>query len=354
MFSGLPFGFLFIFTMIFGTIFSISSSHWLGIWAGLEINLIGFLPILVYQKSMSESESAVKYFIVQALGSSLLIFGSLMGCSISFSWENFVESSMSLTVMLVVSSGLLVKMGMFPFHYWLPSVMAGLPWISCMLLATWQKIAPLLLINSLFELNLMYYFVLTICFMASASSLMGGIGGMNQTQVRAILAYSSIGHLGWMMFALTQGVWAMKIYLMIYILISICIFSNLWYSNLNNMKNLSMLMKSNDHQKTSIMLLLLSLGGLPPLLGFVSKWVVIASVIDSKLWFFLMILVTGSVMSLFYYLSLYFSVFLGFSKKFIMNLFVKEKNLNFVLNVGVMMNLLGGLSLIIINSMWQI
>nr|YP_009742298.1 NADH dehydrogenase subunit 2 [Mammilla kurodai]QID90393.1 NADH dehydrogenase subunit 2 [Mammilla kurodai] len=353
MFSNLPFGFLFIFIMSFGTLFSISSSHWLGIWAGLEINLIGFLPILVYQKSMSESESAVKYFIVQALGSGLLIFGSLGSYNILFSWENVSESELSILGFFLISSGLIMKMGMFPFHYWLPSVMAGLPWISCMLLATWQKIAPILLINSLFELNLIYYFMFTVCFMAGMSSLIGGIGGMNQTQVRAILAYSSIGHLGWMMFALSQGTWAMKMYFCVYILISLCIFLNLWYMNLGSMKNLNMLMKLNSYNSNGLMLMLMSLGGLPPLLGFVSKWVVIVMSMNSVYWSFLLMLILGSVMSLFYYLSLYFCVFLGSSKKFYFNGIIINKS-NFLMSFGLLFNLIGGVLLIFTSMIMEI
>nr|YP_009925558.1 NADH dehydrogenase subunit 2 [Tanea lineata]QNH82279.1 NADH dehydrogenase subunit 2 [Tanea lineata] len=352
MFSSLPFGFLFMFTMVFGTLFSISSSHWLGIWAGLEINLIGFLPILVYQKSMSESESAVKYFIIQALGSSLLMFGSLSSYSISFSWENIGNMQFSLVSLLVISSGLIMKMGMFPFHYWLPSVMAGLPWISCMLLATWQKVAPILLINSLFELNLMHYFVLMLCFLAGSSSLVGGIGGMNQTQVRAILAYSSIGHLGWMMFAMSQSVWSMKMYFLIYILISLCVFMNLWYMNFGVMKNLNTLMKFNVYSN-GIMVMLMSLGGLPPLLGFISKWIVVVSSMSNTIWSFLLLLVLGSVMSLFYYLSLYFCIFLGSSKKLYLNNMYEQK-MNSLLAFGVLLNLMGGVLLIFLGMLMEI
>nr|YP_009743667.1 NADH dehydrogenase subunit 2 [Euspira pila]QIE11970.1 NADH dehydrogenase subunit 2 [Euspira pila] len=353
MFSNLPFGILFVFTMIFGTLFSISSSHWLGIWAGLEINLIGFLPILVYQKSMSESESAVKYFIAQALGSSLLIFGSLSSYSVSLSWENISEVDFSLLSLLIIVSGLTMKMGMFPFHYWLPSVMAGLPWVSCMMLATWQKIAPLLLINSLFESNLMYYFMVSVCLMAAGSSIVGGIGGMNQTQVRAILAYSSIGHLGWMMFALSQGVWAMKMYFLIYILISLCIFINLWYMNLNVMKNLNKLMSSSIYKSNAVMIMLMSLGGLPPLLGFISKWTVIVSSMNNLLWSFLFLLIMGSIMSLFYYLTLYFCIFLGSSKKLYLNMFVLS-DLNFFMSFSLLLNMVGGIILILSGLLMEI
>nr|YP_009943005.1 NADH dehydrogenase subunit 2 [Littorina brevicula]QOD40610.1 NADH dehydrogenase subunit 2 [Littorina brevicula]ULR86934.1 NADH dehydrogenase subunit 2 [Littorina brevicula]UOH96723.1 NADH dehydrogenase subunit 2 [Littorina brevicula] len=346
MFSSLPFGFMFIFVTLFGTIFSISSSHWLGVWVGLEINLIGFLPVLVYQKSTSESESAVKYFVVQALGSGLLIFGSLTNCSLSYTWEMMMDSS--IPGFIIILSGLIIKMGMFPFHFWLPSVMAGLPWVSCLLLATWQKIAPLFLISSFLEAGILYSFIILLSLMASGSSIIGGIGGMNQTQVRAILAYSSIGHLGWIVFASCQGVWAMKSYFSIYLVISVSVFMALWYLNLNNIKNLTDLMTPDPWKTFSIMVMLLSLGGLPPLLGFISKWVVVSSSMNSNFWIFLFFLILGSVLSLFYYLSLYFSIFLGSSKSMYMNMKTYPKMMLF-LTTALLLNLSGGLVLIFLN-----
>ena len=184
MFSRLPFTFLFLFVAVFGTLFSISSSHWLGVWAGLEVNLIGFLPILLYQKRASERESAVKYFIIQALGSGLLMFGSLFRSSISFTWEPSLP--LSLVGAFIIFSGLFVKIGLFPFHFWLPSVIAGLPWFSCLVLATWQKVAPLFLVNALIRISELYSILLLVCLLAGGSSLVGGFGGLNQTQIRAI------------------------------------------------------------------------------------------------------------------------------------------------------------------------
>nr|YP_010713523.1 NADH dehydrogenase subunit 2 [Lyncina vitellus]WDA98655.1 NADH dehydrogenase subunit 2 [Lyncina vitellus] len=348
MFSSLPFMYMFFSVMGVGTLFSISSLHWLGIWAGLEINLIGFLPILVYQKSMSESESAVKYFVVQALGSSLLIFGSLNLYSLSFTWETLVSSNIGPSVSLfILIMGLFVKLGLFPFHFWLPSVMAGLPWLSCLLLATWQKLAPLCLTMSLFQFEFSYALLLVFCVLSAGSSFVGGIGGVNQTQVRALLAYSSIGHLGWIMFGLIHSEWVMKSYFMIYVFISFCLFMSLWYSNSGTMKNLGSLKESGLDQM-SVMFMLLSLGGLPPLLGFISKWLVMVISINSHLWSFVFILILGSLMSLFYYLGLFFSLFLSNLKKS-NNIKLSLYNSNFVLMLLLLLNLFGGLLILMMN-----
>uniref|UniRef100_A0AB39CC40 NADH-ubiquinone oxidoreductase chain 2 n=1 Tax=Canarium sp. (in: gastropods) TaxID=2046231 RepID=A0AB39CC40_9CAEN len=343
MFSSLPFSYMFVFTMMVGTLFSVSSSHWLGIWAGLEINLIGFLPLLVYQKSMAESESAVKYFVVQALGSSLLMFGSLSSYSLSFSWDVSMLSSYYILTIFTLSCGLCTKMGLFPFHFWLPSVMAGLPWISCLLLATWQKFAPIFLMSSLLDANLSYWVILIISFMCAGSSLMGGVGGMNQTQIRALLAYSSIGHLGWIVFSVLYGDWTMKVYLGIYVFISICIFVSLWYMDLSSMKSL---VKFNQKKvlEMGIMVMLMSLGGLPPLLGFISKWLVVSASMTSALWGVLFFLILGSLFSLFYYLSLFFSMFLSETSKSLL-VFKKNIKLMLLINTIIMINISGGILL---------
>nr|YP_009175971.1 NADH dehydrogenase subunit 2 [Volutharpa perryi]ALI30670.1 NADH dehydrogenase subunit 2 [Volutharpa perryi] len=345
MFSSLPFEYMFLSVMGIGTLLSVSSIHWLSIWAGLEINLIGFLPMLVYQKSVSESQSAVKYFIIQALGSSFLIFGSLMVFNMSFTWDVFSKlCNPSILGFIMLISGLCIKLGLFPFHYWLPSVMAGLPWASCLLLATWQKFAPLFLVLCLLELSESYMMAFIFCVISVGSTLIGGLGGMNQTQVRALLAYSSISHLGWMMFALLHSEWTMKMYLVIYVLISISLFMSLWYSDSGSMKNMNNLKNSSTSQLT-IMLLLLSLGGLPPLLGFVSKWLVIVASTTGPWSVMIFALILGSLMSLFYYLSLFFSLFLSSLKKYGLNQLGTNNSFIVVINT---LNITGGLLILLV------
>nr|APH08690.1 NADH dehydrogenase subunit 2 [Profundiconus teramachii] len=345
MFSSLPFVYMFLCVMGAGTLLSVSSLHWLGIWAGLEINLIGFLPMLVYQKSVSESESAVKYFVIQALGSSLLIFGSLTIFSLSFSWDLFSSFGLHNLGFCVLVGGLCIKLGLFPFHYWLPSVMAGLPWVSCLLLATWQKLAPLFLLLCLFELSSSYSMISMLCLSSMGSAMIGGLGGMNQTQIRALLAYSSIGHLGWMTFSVMHGEWLLKSYLWIYVLISLSLFMALWLSDPGSMKNINNLKNSNTWQ-FSIMLLLLSLGGLPPLFGFISKWLVIMVGTSGSWLFVILLLIIGSLMSLFYYLSLFFSLFLYLSKKNGLKFESLVPSNNFALLI-VILNMIGGVGILL-------
>lgn len=343
MFSTLPFGYIFLLVIGTGTLLSLSSLHWLSIWAGLEINLIGFLPMLVYQKRTSERESAVKYFVIQALGSRLLIFGSLIIFNMSFTWDTYATERFLRTLgFLIVIRGLCVKLGLFPFHYWLPGVMAGLPWITCILLATWQKLAPLFLLLCLLDLNKSYLLLAIVCIIRAGSSLIGGIGGINQTQVRALLAYSSIGHLGWIIFALAHREWSIKFYLTVYILVSLCMFFSLWKRDLGNIKNIYNLSESKFIQ-VNVIVLLLSLGGLPPLLGFISKWLVVLVGRARPFFRVLFFIILGSLMRLFYYLRLFFSLVLVRIKKNEIQKFSFSRN--DMLGLIIVANLLGGIGI---------
>nr|YP_010281942.1 NADH dehydrogenase subunit 2 [Turbo cornutus]UKH51321.1 NADH dehydrogenase subunit 2 [Turbo cornutus] len=318
MFSVMPFGFLFIFVLVFGSIMSLSSLHWLGIWVGLEVNLMGFIPILVYRGITQETESGMKYFIVQALGSGMIMLGSLISFNISFSWElmGLVSSSIGLMILIF---GLMIKLGSFPFHFWLPSVMAGISWMSCMILTTWQKVAPVFLLSSLLHgwSNSTTWEISILIIIASFSSIVGGVGGLNQTQIRAILAYSSIAHMGWMVFCGVVSESVLKIYFLIYFVVSICIFVTLWcFESSYYIQMGSLVGEKMKINEVFLIVMLLSLGGMPPFLGFVGKWLAIWFSCNGYFPGCILFLLLGSLISLFYYLSLFFSVMFFSGYKF--------------------------------------
>nr|YP_009192144.1 NADH dehydrogenase subunit 2 [Phasianella solida]ALK03401.1 NADH dehydrogenase subunit 2 [Phasianella solida] len=316
--SFLPYSFLLLGVMVLGTLTGLSSSCWLGAWVGLEINLIGFIPILVYGGSMKEGESGILYFIVQSLGSGLLMVGSLISFDVAGGWDVSLYEVYPWSL-VVTSMSLMLKLGSFPFHSWFPKVMAGGSWFSCLLLVTWQKVGPLFLLNemiwswsncesSTFGLSgpKIFLFLLIV---GSLGSLIGGVGGINQTEVRALLAYSSIGHIGWMVFCCLLGWGVLLNYFVFYFFISVCFFVALWrfegYSHLRMSVGKS---EESKFSETSVILMLLSLGGMPPLLGFYPKLVVILECCWGYGPVYLSMLILGSLISLYYYLSLLFSV----------------------------------------------
>nr|ARQ20658.1 NADH dehydrogenase subunit 2 [Nacella clypeater] len=352
MFSLLPFTFLFIFLMIFGTFISISSFNWLFVWVGLEVNLMGFIPLLVYSGKCSSAESGVKYFLIQALGSSLfaggscLVLGSMSSLDLVFGLigSSFPDFYYVFSMILILSS-LFLKLGCFPFYFWLPSVVLGTSWFSCFFLLTWQKLAPFFILLSVgvsfFSVG---YWLMSI--FAVFSSLFGGIGGIGETYLRSILAYSSIGHSGWMLYSGLLGFSTFCVYFFIYFFISACLFVILSFSGSKNMGYVGCFSKSLVF-KFSMMGILLSLGGMPPLLGFFGKWVVLSNGMMSG-GALPILLILGSLLSLYYYLVLFFGVFFSsgsflFSVNSTMNLMGYDGNFSIfllVMAVG-MVNLFG-------------
>nr|BAU24801.1 NADH_dehydrogenase_subunit_2 [Lepetodrilus nux] len=312
MISLMPHNFLFFFITLFGTTLSLSSSHWLGMWAGLELNLLGFIPLIVSRGMTLEAESAIKYFLVQALGSSILLLGSMTTFNLSLTWETMNSAHLWGLPFLILS--LLLKLGAFPFHFWLPSVMAGLSWPMNLILTTWQKIAPLFLLSTIVQMWANSEKLMLLLILAGMSGLIGGLGGINQTQIRAIMAYSSIGHIGWLILCMTISEMVLKIYFLIYFFISVGLFLFLYASELSALHQ-TLYMKTNKLKMFQMMtiFMLLSQGGLPPLLGFVGKWAAIHFMCSFTSPLPLLPLIVGSLMSLFYYLSLLFSLTLSSS-----------------------------------------
>ena len=275
---------LFLLTLFSRTFIAISSSHLLIIWISLELNIISFIPILASSSWFQESEASLKYFLFQALGSSLLLIG-------------IVHNIFALLSLL----GLIVKLGAAPFHFWFPSIIKRLPWPTARLLMTWQKIAPLVLIMSSFGSNVLFLSVIGVL-----GSIVGGFGGIAQSQFRPLLAYSSIGHIGWIIALIPFSPFIALAYLIFYIFISIPVLFTSFLSNIQSIKHQS---QPNIFMIIFILLpCILSLRGLPPFLGFIPKLIAIISFSSYSLPIFLII---GSLINLRYYLNFFFSILLS-------------------------------------------
>nr|QBC73169.1 NADH dehydrogenase subunit 2 [Coccocrater sp. MNHN-IM-2013-41044] len=341
----LPYSLCFFFFLVFGTIFSVSAIHWLPVWIGMEINLIAFIPLMTNQGSTLESESAIKYFIFQALGSALFMLGALLTFGGQFSW-NISFSYTSELMQTLLLTGLLIKMGGFPTHFWLPSVASGLTWTSNMILFIWQKIAPIFLMFSVISHASFPPILSFTLLMSAVSGMIGALGGLNQTQIRALLAYSSISHLGWMTFSCTLTKMSLKIYFFSYMLISISIMALSWWMEIKLIKTTSsILLKTNPSLQPLMLLFFLSLGGLPPLLGFIPKWIIMYSSINNINMLTLLTLIISSLISLFYYLSLILATFFPSTTHFTNHFNTltpsSTKFFSIVTSTFIMMNLFG-------------
>nr|QNH69243.1 NADH dehydrogenase subunit 2 [Nodularia douglasiae] len=283
---------LFMFLMISSTCMVASSSNWLMTWMGLEINMLGYIPLMFLKESSSESEAAVKYLVPQSLGSTIFIASAIT--------STYLNNLQILTVIAMC-----LKLGVAPFHFWFPPVMASLQLMPAFILLTWQKIAPILAISSLNSL-----LIKSIMPIAMISALWGGIGGLNQTDIRSLLTYSSIGHTGWMLASINSNYIILIAYLMTYILINTSIYV---FLSKEHIKSHKQLFSSKEPFKYFILAItILSLGGLPPLMGFIMKLLVL--VFTEAQLVILFGLIVGALVSLYYYLSLTFSTLLSFDK----------------------------------------
>nr|YP_010164069.1 NADH dehydrogenase subunit 2 [Nanhaipotamon hongkongense]QRK27358.1 NADH dehydrogenase subunit 2 [Nanhaipotamon hongkongense] len=286
---------LFFFSLMLGILISISSTSWFGIWIGLELNMMSFIPLITIKMNFYFSESALKYFLIQALGSTLFVTSSCMFLSFP---------QMSATLLL---TSLILKLGSAPFHFWFPQVMMGLTWPQAIILMTFQKI-PLMTIIS--YLSIFPYLMQIISFSAISSAMIGALGGLNTMQLRKIMAFSSINHMSWMLISISISDMFWILYFFFYSIISSTI---MILFNLFQTFTLSQLIKFNQTNIIHVLLIplnLLSLGGLPPFAGFIPKWMLIQLLIDNKLFIPLIFLLSSSLITLYFYLRITIFFFL--------------------------------------------
>nr|QGZ10049.1 NADH dehydrogenase subunit 2 [Eisenia spelaea] len=289
---------LMVATLFLSTLMALSSSNWVLLWAAMELNLLSFIPIMLQTKTGQEVEGSVKYYLAQAWGSALLLFSSA-SMWVSFSWApNFLP--------LILTSSILLKLGSVPCHFWYPSVMASISWTSCLILSTWQKLAPLMILTFLLPQKSNQY----IMAVSGLNALVGGLMGMNHSRLRVIMAYSSIGHIGWMLSLL--GMYkpaASTLYFIVYSFLITPLFLTLNFLNLVNLKHLSTAYMNSSTCMT-LAILLLSLGGLPPLTGFTPKFMAVSALTGSMSNVMLMLII-GSIMNLYFYLNIIINTLLS-------------------------------------------
>nr|AIW64286.1 NADH dehydrogenase subunit 2 [Cheirogaleus medius]AIW64325.1 NADH dehydrogenase subunit 2 [Cheirogaleus medius] len=288
-------------TIFSGTMLTMISSHWLLIWIGLEINMLSIIPILTKKMSPRSTEAATKYFLTQATASMLLMFTIIMNAMNSGQWTTIYTYNNLTSFTIIIA--LTMKLGMTPFHFWVPEVTQGVTLTAGMLLLTWQKLAPISIMIQIYpSMNPNILLLVSLL-----SILVGGWGGLNQTQLRKILAYSSIAHMGWMVTILMFYPSLTILNLLIYLMLTITVFTML---NINT--NTTTLALSNLWNKTptitmTILISLLSLGGLPPLMGFLPKWAIIQELTKNSNIIMATTMAIVALLNLYFYMRLIYS-----------------------------------------------
>nr|WCO09519.1 NADH dehydrogenase subunit 2 [Istiophorus platypterus]WCO09636.1 NADH dehydrogenase subunit 2 [Istiophorus platypterus] len=290
-----------LFGLGLGTTLTFASSHWLLAWMGLEINTLAILPLMAQHHHPRAVEATTKYFLTQATAAAMLLFASTTNAWLTGQWDILNMSHPLPTTMITLA--LALKIGLAPTHTWLPEVLQGLDLTTGLILSTWQKLAPFALLLQIQTTNPSILILLGVL-----STLVGGWGGLNQTQLRKILAYSSIAHLGWMILVLQFSPSLTLLALLTYFIMT---FSTFLVFKLNKSTNINTLATS--WTKAPILtslapLVLLSLGGLPPLTGFMPKWLILQELAKQDLAPLATLAALTALLSLYFYLRISYAM----------------------------------------------
>nr|NP_795717.1 NADH dehydrogenase subunit 2 [Alepocephalus tenebrosus]BAC58122.1 NADH dehydrogenase subunit 2 [Alepocephalus tenebrosus] len=290
-----------------GTTLTFASSHWLLAWMGLEINTLAIIPLMAQHHHPRAVEATTKYFLTQATAAAMILFASTTNAWMLGEWDITQLSHPAAATMVMIA--LALKLGLAPMHFWLPEVLQGLDLTTGLILSTWQKLAPFALIIQIAPT--MHPMVLTT--LGISSAMVGGWGGLNQTQLRKILAYSSIAHLGWMIIVLQFAPHLTLLALGTYIAMTSAAFLTLKSTSSTKINTLALAWAKTPNLAALAALLLLSLGGLPPLTGFMPKWLILQELTKQGLPLTATLMALTALLSLYFYLRLCYAMTLTIS-----------------------------------------
>nr|ASN65783.1 NADH dehydrogenase subunit 2 [Ectopistes migratorius] len=290
--------FISTFSLLLGTTITISSNHWVMAWTGLEINTLAIIPFISKPHHPRAIEATIKYFLVQATASALLLFSSMSNAWATGQWD--ITQLTHPTSCLLLTIAVSMKLGLVPFHFWFPEVLQGSPMMTALLLSTVLKFPPVaILLMTSHSLN-----PILLTTMAIASAALGGWMGLNQTQTRKILAFSSISHMGWMAIIIIYNPNLTLLTFYLYILMTSTVFLILNTTKALKLSTLMISWTKTPMLNATLMMTLLSLAGLPPLTGFLPKWLIIQELTKQEMTLAATIMALLSLLGLFFYLRL--------------------------------------------------
>nr|QXO33492.1 NADH dehydrogenase subunit 2 [Cinnyris loveridgei] len=289
---------VFITSLFLGTTITMTSNHWVLAWTGLEINTLAILPLISKSHHPRAIEAATKYFLTQTAASTLVLFSSMTNAWYTGQWD--ITQLTHPTSCLILTSAISMKLGLVPFHFWFPEVLQGSPLTTGLLLSTVMKLPPLtLLYLTAPSLN-----PTVLVTMAILSAALGGWMGLNQTQIRKIMAFSSISHLGWMAIILTYDPKLTLLNFYLYSVMTAAVFLTLNAIKALKLSTLMTAWTKTPSLNAMLLLTLLSLAGLPPLTGFLPKWLIIQELTKQDMALTATMIALLSLLSLFFYLRL--------------------------------------------------
>ena len=309
---------------VLGMMIMISSNDLIVFYMGLELQSLALYVLATFNRDqIKSSEAGLKYFVLSALSSGLLLYG----CSLIYGFTgstnfdvistqlNSNEYALTFGIVFILV-GLAFKISAVPFHMWAPDVYEGSPTTVTLFFSIVPKIAALsVFIRFLYVpfLNLIDQWQMILIFLSIASMLFGAIAAIGQTNLKRLVAYSSIGHVGYALAGLAtgtnDGIQSSVIYITIYVLMNLGLFScllmmkreNQYYENIEDLSGLS---KNHPMLSLSLLIILFSLAGIPPLAGFFAKFYIFKSVLQQPMYFLAIVGLLSTVVAAFYYLRL--------------------------------------------------
>ena len=313
-----------ILSSVLGMMVMISSNDLMVFYMGLELQSLALYVLATFNRDqLKSSEAGLKYFVLSALSSGLLLYGCslIYGFSGSTNFDiisyqlNSNEYALTFGIVFILV-GLAFKISAVPFHMWAPDVYEGSPTSVTLFFTMVPKIAALtVFIRFLYVpfLNLIDQWQIIIIFLSIASMLFGAIAAIGQKNIKRLIAYSSISHIGYTLAGLTtgsnDGIQSSIIYISIYVIMNLALFScllmlkrnNKYYENIEDLSGLS---KNHPLLSLSFLIILFSLAGIPPLAGFFAKFYVFMAVLEQSMYFLAIVGLLSTVIAAFYYLRI--------------------------------------------------
>nr|YP_010568149.1 NADH dehydrogenase subunit 2 [Dryophiops rubescens]UZC57543.1 NADH dehydrogenase subunit 2 [Dryophiops rubescens] len=297
-----------------------STTHWLMTWACLEINTLSMVPLISKTNHPRATEAATKYYLTQTLASTAMLFAATANAMNNSNWEMHLTTE---PMTSIITLTLMVKMAAAPFHYWLPEVSQGTTTLTALTILTWQKIAPLMIL--LLTHNKTNMTLLTLS--AILSIMIGGLGGLNQTQLRKLMAFSSIAHTGWILATMTIAPLISTMTFIMYTMATIPTFMVINITHSTTIKDIGNMWTTSPLTMMIMSTTILSLGGLPPLTGFMPKWLILNNLTSTNLIMEATVMAMASLLSLYIYMRLmYFSSMTTMPNTTLMQLKWRTKN----------------------------
>nr|AEW46311.1 NADH dehydrogenase subunit 2 [Perochirus ateles] len=279
------------------TIITMSSHNWVLAWIGLEMNTLSILPIIMKPHHPRATEATTKYFLVQTTSASLILFAAAASTWQTGHWA-ITQCTPNMT--MIITLAIMLKLGLAPMHAWYPDIIQGSTLNTAMIISTWQKLAPLALLYMMINQIPTQILLLT----GLLSALIGGWTGLNQTQTRKIMAFSSIAHMGWLITAMAINPSLTTLTMLMYMVMTTTTFTALNSNMTKTLQNMSTSWSSTPLMLIMLSTTLMSLGGLPPLTGFTPKWLILKEMTSTGLTSMATLLALASLPSLFFYIRM--------------------------------------------------